>query len=55
MYLPHAFAAYTLVEAEGALREALEEPLRVELWARDIYRKDGPIGFVEVGPSGVVV
>lgn len=51
--LPHSFAAYTMLVAEAELREQLEEPLRLEVWHRDLYKKDGPIGFVDVSLAAV--
>lgn len=51
--LPHSFAAYTMIVAEAELREQLEEPLHVEVWHRDLYKTDGPIGFVDASVSPV--
>jgi hypothetical protein len=46
--LPHAFAAYTLTATPEELRGQLAEPLRAEIWHRDIYRKDDLLGLVDV-------
>eukprot|EP00929_Paragymnodinium_shiwhaense_P080929 TRINITY_DN42247_c1_g1_i1.p1 TRINITY_DN42247_c1_g1~~TRINITY_DN42247_c1_g1_i1.p1 ORF type:complete len:835 (+),score=189.13 TRINITY_DN42247_c1_g1_i1:185-2689(+) len=38
--LPHAFSSYTLAATPEDLRSELEEPLRVEIWHRDLYKKE---------------
>jgi len=53
VYLPHAFAAYSLAATCEQMRVRLEDPLRVEVWHRDIYRKDNLIGIAEVGLGAV--
>eukprot|EP00445_Apocalathium_hangoei_P037344 CAMPEP_0203952532 /NCGR_PEP_ID=MMETSP0359-20131031/86146_1 /ASSEMBLY_ACC=CAM_ASM_000338 /TAXON_ID=268821 /ORGANISM="Scrippsiella Hangoei, Strain SHTV-5" /LENGTH=920 /DNA_ID=CAMNT_0050885545 /DNA_START=64 /DNA_END=2823 /DNA_ORIENTATION=- len=54
VYLPHAFASYTMSATEDEVREQLEEALRVELWYRDVYKKDGPLGVVDVNLAPVL-
>ncbi|CAJ1450973.1 unnamed protein product, partial [Effrenium voratum] len=47
-HLPKGFAAYSLAATSAALRAAFEEPLHLELWARDSLRKDTLLGLAEV-------
>eukprot|EP00929_Paragymnodinium_shiwhaense_P080930 TRINITY_DN42247_c1_g1_i2.p1 TRINITY_DN42247_c1_g1~~TRINITY_DN42247_c1_g1_i2.p1 ORF type:complete len:916 (+),score=196.11 TRINITY_DN42247_c1_g1_i2:185-2932(+) len=51
--LPHAFSSYTLAATPEDLRSELEEPLRVEIWHRDLYKKDALLGFADVGLASV--
>jgi hypothetical protein len=46
-YLPHGFMAYTLAATVEEIQARLEDPLRVEIWHRDLYKKDSLIGLVE--------
>eukprot|EP00931_Biecheleriopsis_adriatica_P045030 TRINITY_DN25803_c0_g1_i2.p1 TRINITY_DN25803_c0_g1~~TRINITY_DN25803_c0_g1_i2.p1 ORF type:complete len:917 (-),score=270.24 TRINITY_DN25803_c0_g1_i2:38-2788(-) len=50
--IPHNFAAYKLTASFDDLQAQLAEPLRAEVWHRDVYRKDSMLGFAEaaVGP-----
>ncbi|CAK0808339.1 unnamed protein product [Prorocentrum cordatum] len=50
--LPRAFAAYTLEATREELRARLEEPLHLEVWHRDSYKRDSLIGLgaVALGP-----
>lgn len=53
VYLPHSFAAYTLTSTTEDLQARLEDPLRVEVWHRDVYKKDTLIGIAEFGLGAV--
>jgi len=53
IYLPHAFSAYMLTSTHEELRAQLEEPIRIEVWNRDMYRKDDLIGLVDAGLGSV--
>lgn len=47
VYLPQAFVAYTLAATAEEIQARFEDPLRVEVWHRDLYKKDSLIGLVE--------
>lgn len=53
VYLPHAFAAYTLTATPEEIAARFEDPLRVEVWHRDLYAKDSLIGLTEFGLGAV--
>mmetsp|Transcript_75635 Transcript_75635/g.130992 ORF Transcript_75635/g.130992 Transcript_75635/m.130992 type:complete len:881 (-) Transcript_75635:40-2682(-) len=53
VYLPHSFAAYTLTATTEDLQARLEDPLRAEVWHRDVYKKDTLIGVAEFGLGAV--
>lgn len=52
-YLPHGFAAYTLVAGAESVQARLEDPLRVEVWRSDMYQKDILVGQAEFSLGGV--
>ena len=47
-HLPKGFAAYSLTATKEALEAAFEESLHVEVWSRDVFRKDSLLGLTEV-------
>lgn len=53
VYLQHGYAAYTLRTSRAELGALLEDPLRVEVWHRDAYKKDSLLGFVDASLAPV--
>lgn len=53
VFLPHAFAAYTLESTPQEIFARLEETLSLEVWQRDVYRKDDLIGVAELAVASV--
>lgn len=50
--MPHSFAAYTLTSNFDDLQAGLEaSPLYLEVWHRDLYRKDSVVGIAEADLS----
>ncbi|CAK9000188.1 unnamed protein product [Durusdinium trenchii] len=49
--MPHSFAAYCLTSTLEDLQARLEEPLYLEVWHRDLYRKDSVVGIAEADLS----
>jgi len=49
--MPHSFAAYSLQSTFDELQARLQEALYLEVWHRDLYRKDSVLGISEADLS----
>ncbi|CAK0899083.1 unnamed protein product [Prorocentrum cordatum] len=54
VYLPHSFAAYTRTATAQQMQGWFGEPLRLEVWHRDAYRKDALLGFADATLAAVL-
>lgn len=51
--MPHSFAAYSLQSTFDELQARLQEALYLEVWHRDLYRKDSVLGISEADLSSL--